>query len=75
MIQLPISELRTLYAINRHAVFPAHFRPMSRRKLERAGYVENVMPSNKVANYQLTLRGERLLEDLVAKGELRRMVA
>ncbi|WP_262370245.1 hypothetical protein, partial [Enterobacter hormaechei] len=48
--------------------FYEHWRPKTRAKLERMGFVENISPEGKQKNFQLTTRGRVVLAELVNAG-------
>ena len=68
MIQLNKLEKSTLQEISQWENFYEHWRPKTRAKLERMGFVENIAPEGKQKNFQLTTRGRVVLAELVNAG-------
>ena len=68
MIQLSKLEKSTLREISQWESFYEHWRPKTRAKLERMGFVENISPEGKQKNFQLTTRVRVVLAELVNAG-------
>ncbi|HGL3854440.1 TPA: hypothetical protein ACKE3U_003768 [Klebsiella aerogenes] len=68
MIQLNKLEKSTLREISQWETFFEHWRPKTRAKLVRMGFVENVAPEGQQKNFQLTDRGKTVLAELVDTG-------
>lgn len=68
MIQLSKLEKSTLREISQWENFYEHWRPKTRAKLERMGFVENIAPEGRQKNFQLTERGKTVLAELVNAG-------
>ena len=68
MIKLTKRERDTLREINQWEAFYEHWRPMTRAKLERMGFVENVADEGQQKNFQLTDKGTTVLSELIIAG-------